>query len=91
MKPKTNHTSSPIAGVAEAFAKIAEAAGRQPADVELVDGGTMEERMKAEGWWDLAGTDLRASMRRNGRVILHVDRKTGCILGFHFEKTARTH
>ncbi|MGO7790835.1 hypothetical protein ACC703_25575 [Rhizobium ruizarguesonis] len=91
MKLKTNRTSSAITGVAEAFAKIAEAAGRQTADVELVDGGTMEERMKAEGWWDLAGADLQASMKRNGRVILHVDRKARAILGFHFDEVARTH
>ncbi|UIK19361.1 hypothetical protein [Rhizobium leguminosarum] len=90
MKRWNKRTQDPTAAFDAVFAEIAAAARPQVGEVDLVDGGSMEERMRAEGWWDLLPADLKANMKRNGRVVLHVDRKTRVALGFHFEKLRRT-
>jgi hypothetical protein len=67
----------------------ADLAARKGVKVEYVDGGTMEERMRAEGWWDKLDRGLRRNMRRNGRVILHVDPESRVVVGYHFERIKR--
>ncbi len=53
-------------------------------DVDLVDGGTLLERLKATDQLRHVPRKLRLGMAKT-RVIFHVDQKTGCVAGFHFD------
>jgi len=53
-------------------------------DVDLVDGGTMLERLKATDQLRHVSRKLRLDMAKT-RVIFHVDRKTRRVSGFHFD------
>ncbi|MGR9203942.1 hypothetical protein ACU8OG_08330 [Rhizobium leguminosarum] len=74
MRRKTNHSHD------------ANATHLQAANVNLVGAGTMDKTMEAKGGLSPLGADAEASMKRNGKVSLCVDRMTTVIIGFHFEK-----
>ncbi|URK87804.1 hypothetical protein LP421_08450 [Rhizobium sp. RCAM05350] len=59
-----------------------------PPGTEYIDGGTVEERLRASGIWKLLPASEQENIRRMGRVLFAVDGQTGRVLGCKIERNA---